>query len=58
MEVMELEIEEETLEPIIPNSWVDEQGIRHAVIWEAGLPERMRIKKENDKWVLIPEPPF
>ena len=42
----------------IPDSWVDEEGVRHAVIWEPGLPEYMRLEKVNGEWELIEMAPF
>ena len=42
----------------IPNSWLDDGGIRHAVIFEPGLPEYMRLEKVNGRWELLNDRPF
>ena len=55
---MEFKEELDTLEPVIPNSWVGEDGTRHAVIIEPLMPEYLRLKKVRGKWELIPTAPF
>jgi hypothetical protein len=42
----------------IPTSWVDDNGIRHAVIQEPTLPEYMRLVKVNGEWELKSDVPF
>lgn len=43
----------------VPNSWLDEQGVRHAVILDYGLPEEyMRLQKVNGEWQLNEKAPF
>lgn len=42
----------------IPDSWLDDNGVRHAVIWGEGLPEYMRLEKIDGQWVLNEEAPF
>ena len=42
----------------IPDSWVDEKGIRHCVIWDQSYPDYCRVIKVNDKWELIENAPF
>lgn len=39
------------LEPI-PNSWVDEKGTRHAVIWDKSWDLELRVENINGKWQL------
>lgn len=56
LETMDTETLE--LDAPIPNSWVDEAGIRHAVVWEAGLDEYMRLEKVDGQWILTDNPPF
>lgn len=46
-----IEPEANTPDGLIPNSWVDESGVRHATIWEAGLPSRMRVIKSGNGYV-------
>ena len=38
---------------LIPNSYIGEDGRRHAVIWQASIPEYMRLNKVGDTWQLI-----
>ena len=45
--------EANTPDGLIPNSWVDDNGVRHAVIKEAGMPDRCRLRKINGEWKLI-----
>ena len=47
-----------TPDGLVPDSWVDDKGIRHAVIWETGKTEYMRLEKKNNKWELIQGVPF
>jgi hypothetical protein len=37
----------------IPNSWVDDEGTRHANVWETTLDQSMRIVKKGSDWVII-----
>jgi len=52
------EPEANTPDGLIPNSWVGDDGTRHAVIWTTGLPIYMRLKQVNGKWKLINDAPF
>lgn len=42
----------------IPDSWLDEDGVRHAYIADQTLPDRVRLEKVNGKYKLVEEPPF
>lgn len=63
-DVMDLHLEHQTdrdeeLTPDgIPSSWLDEQGVRHAVVFDQTLPHYMRIKQVGSDWVLIEKAPF
>jgi hypothetical protein len=47
------DIEANTPDGRVPNSWIDENGVRKATIWETGLPERCRLVKKKGKWTLV-----
>jgi len=50
--------EANTKDGLIPNSYITEDGRRKAVVWELGLPERMRLIKTKEGWQLIDRPIF
>jgi len=50
--------EANTPDGMIPDSWVDEKGIRHCVIWDLSYPDHCRVIKVNDKWELVENAPF
>lgn len=41
-----------------PNSYLDEQGIRHAVVWDESYPVYARLEKINGYWQLVEKAPF
>lgn len=43
---------------LIPDSWVDDNGTRHAVVHSPSLPEYMRLEKVDNNWKLILDAPF
>ena len=51
--------EANTPDGLIPDSWVDDTGIRHAVIWDVGGDTNyMRIELRDGSWEIIDELPF
>lgn len=36
----------------VPDSWLDDDGVRHITVWETGLDTYMRLVKVNGKWQL------
>lgn len=57
-EIRESSIDNRVDPQYIPDSWVDDNGIRHAVVWTDSMPDYMRLKKINGKWVLNEQAPF
>ena len=51
-------IEANTKDGLVPDSYLDDSGVRHATVWELGLPERMRLIKTKEGWQLIDRPIF
>lgn len=43
----------ELMEPSTPNSWVDDSGVRHAVVWNSTIDTNMRIQKQGKDWIII-----
>ena len=53
------EIEDDYVdENYIPTSWLDDKGVRHAVIHEPSLPDYMRLEKIDGEWRLLDDRPF
>lgn len=52
------EIPPETAIDGIPDSWVDEGGVRHAVIYDESLPHYKRLVHVGNDWCLIEKVPF
>jgi len=49
----------EALDPfIVPDSWVDGVGVRHAVIFDMGETSYKRLEKINGEYKLIDDLPF
>jgi hypothetical protein len=50
--------EANTPDGLIPDSWVDDAGIRHAVIWDLSDKQTMRIELRDGSWEIINDLPF
>lgn len=55
--MVQIEVEyREWFEPVMPDSWIDEEGTKHLVVYGGDLiPEKLMMQKFSDHWLSVEE---